>query len=86
LKIDNYCADIFENQKLPVLASDCVVFMDGGIKLIGVYSQPDRGPRGRAVSASFLAAEYSGELKAGDDAAVVEVVKNWKEIDLAFDH
>ncbi|MFH1785388.1 MAG: NUDIX hydrolase [Candidatus Micrarchaeota archaeon] len=37
------------------------------IKLIGLYSDPKRDPRGIIVGA-FLVKEINGELKAGDDA------------------
>jgi len=56
------------------------------LRLIGVYSDPDRDPRGRAVSVAFLAEADTGELRAGDDAASAHLVKNWEEEDLAFDH
>src|SRR5436309_1546590 len=39
------------------------------LRLIGVYSKPGRDPRGRTVSAAFLAeVKDPGSLKAGDDA------------------
>ena len=124
--------DLFTNQKLPVVASDCVVFMEEGLllirrkfepgkgqlaipggmmeihetveeackremkeetgldvtglELVGVYSDPDRDPRGRVISVAFLATEWSGEPKAGDDAEEIEIIKDWKNADLAFDH
>jgi 8-oxo-dGTP diphosphatase len=56
------------------------------LRLIGVYSRPDRDPRGHTVSIAYLAdADVSG-LRAGSDAAAAELVDNWRNIDLAFDH
>lgn len=56
------------------------------LRLVGVYSSPDRDPRGRTVSAAFLAEADLSNLRAGDDAAEVELVENWQEAKLAFDH
>jgi len=56
------------------------------LRLIGVYSQPDRDPRGHTVSIAYLADADISKMKAGSDAASAEVVENWREIDLAFDH
>ena len=124
--------DYFTNQKLPVVAADCVVFMEEGVllirrrdkpgkgrltvpggmmeidetveeackremleetglkvdglKLVGVFSDPNRDPRGRIISVVFLATEWSGEPRAGGDAAAIEIIKDWKNADLAFDH
>lgn len=57
------------------------------LNLIGVYSEPGRDPRGRIVSFAFTAevADF-GIIKAGDDAKELEVVGDWQDIDLAFDH
>ncbi len=38
------------------------------IKLVGVYSDPARDPRGHVVSITYLAEDVGGELKAGTDA------------------
>jgi 8-oxo-dGTP diphosphatase len=59
-------------------------------RLIGVYSDPGRDPRGHVVSAVYELEIIQGKLKAGDDAAAFELVplKNIKKIkaELAFDH
>lgn len=56
-------------------------------KLIGVYSDPNRDPRGHVVSAAYLIEFPSGaEVQAGDDAATVQFVKEWKSLEFAFDH
>jgi len=54
--------------------------------LIGVYSEPDRDPRGHTVSVACLAEADVSKLRAGSDAAEAELVQNWRDVDLAFDH
>ena len=56
------------------------------LKLVGVYSDPSRDPRGPTVSVAFLARLRSAEATAGDDAAAAEWVKSWRRLPLAFDH
>lgn len=56
------------------------------LQLIGVYSEPDRDPRSHTVSVAFLGQSNLNKLQAGDDAMSVEVVKNWRDEDIAFDH
>ena len=57
------------------------------LKLIGVYSDPHRDPRGRVVTVAFLAdANDISIMKAGDDAKETELVSDWQNKDLAFDH
>jgi 8-oxo-dGTP diphosphatase len=58
----------------------------GALKLIGVYSEPKRDPRGHTCSIAFLARIDSAEPKAGDDAAAAEWVADWRGLPLAFDH
>lgn len=58
----------------------------GKLSLVGVYSAPDRDPRGHICSVSFVAQAKRGKAKAGDDAAAVDWVKSWRRADLAFDH
>ena len=53
--------------------------------LIGVYSEPDRDPRGHNVSVAFLARVLSGQMKAATDAAEVDVLDPGS-VELAFDH
>ncbi len=55
-------------------------------ELVGVYSDPDRDPRGHTVSAIYLLEITGGELREGDDAAAVEYVDPDKLPPLAFDH
>lgn len=56
------------------------------LRLIGVYSQPDRDPRGHTVSIAYLGQADIASMKAGSDAAHVELVETWRDCDLAFDH
>jgi 8-oxo-dGTP diphosphatase len=57
-------------------------------KLVGVYSDPERDPRGHMVSVCFLAHKTGGTLKAASDAAEVQHLKigEISKIQLAFDH
>jgi len=55
------------------------------IKLVGVYSDPQRDPRGHTVSVCYLA-KGSGKLKYGSDAASAEPFELDSIPELAFDH
>jgi len=55
------------------------------VKLVGVYSEPDRDPRGRVISLCYLA-EARGELAPGTDAKDVAVFDLSELPELAFDH
>lgn len=57
------------------------------LRLVGVYSDPDRDPRGHNVSCAFLArpTPESGELAAATDATEAEFLDP-SAVDLAFDH
>jgi 8-oxo-dGTP diphosphatase len=56
------------------------------IGLVGVYSRPDRDPRGHCVSAAYLIEASQQKAVAGDDAAEAELVANYRTEKLAFDH
>jgi 8-oxo-dGTP diphosphatase len=59
----------------------------GALRLVGVYSDPKRDPRGHTVSVAYLAQVQDGvTVQAGDDAASVEWVADWRRQTLAFDH
>ena len=53
--------------------------------LIGVYSDPERDPRGPNVSVAFLARVVGGDLVAASDAAEVSILDP-EAVELAFDH
>jgi 8-oxo-dGTP diphosphatase len=57
------------------------------LKLVGIYSDPSRDPRGHTVSAAFSTRlpEVTTPT-AGDDAATAEWVEDWRREPLAFDH
>lgn len=55
-------------------------------KLLGVYSDPDRDPRGHVVSICFTARKSGGELKPATDAVNVKIFKDIPWSKLAFDH
>jgi 8-oxo-dGTP diphosphatase len=54
--------------------------------LFGVYSDPDRDPRGHTVTLVFEMAVSGGELKAGDDASDAGLFSLDELPELAFDH
>jgi 8-oxo-dGTP diphosphatase len=54
-------------------------------RLVGVYSEPDRDPRGNNVSVAFLASVLGGQMQAASDAAEVDVLDP-AAVELAFDH
>ena len=56
--------------------------------ILGVYSDPERDPRGHTVTVVFVGRAVEGDAVAGDDAAAAEW-KDMRKIDhkeLAFDH
>ncbi|MFP4170880.1 MAG: NUDIX domain-containing protein [Methanomassiliicoccales archaeon] len=56
------------------------------LEMIGVYSHPDRDPRGHFISVAFHLAPMGGELRSGDDAAAAELFPLDDLPDMAFDH
>lgn len=58
----------------------------GKLQFLGVYSDPNRDPRGHTCTIAFLTRIKSAVAKAGDDAAAAAWVENWPKADLAFDH
>jgi len=55
-------------------------------RLVGVYSDPERDPRGHTVAVTFLCRRVGGELNAGDDAAEAKEFKLEELPEMAFDH
>ncbi len=57
-------------------------------RLIGVYSDPDRDPRGHTVTVAYLAKIIGGKLKSDSDAKDAKYVNinEIKNMKLAFDH
>jgi 8-oxo-dGTP diphosphatase len=59
----------------------------GDLQLVGVYSDPGRDPRGHTVSVAYLAfLPHAPNPKAGSDARAAAWLKDWRSVDLAFDH
>ena len=55
------------------------------VRLLGVYSDPNRDPRGHNVSCAYLARAPGGEPSAASDAAEVAFLDP-STVELAFDH
>jgi 8-oxo-dGTP diphosphatase len=59
----------------------------GDLRLVGVYSDPGRDPRGHSVSVAFAAfLPQAPAPSAGSDAEAAEWVEDWRRLTLAFDH
>lgn len=56
------------------------------VRILGVYSEPGRDPRGHVISVAFVLKRVGGELRSGDDAKAIELVGIDETPDLAFDH
>lgn len=59
---------------------------DEALILIGVYSNPERDPRGHTVSIAYLFIVENAEAVSGDDATTAEWVSRFGGLELAFDH
>lgn len=57
-------------------------------KLVGVYSNPSRDPRGHTVSITYTARGDMKKMNAADDACDIGIFKqeDLEKINLAFDH
>jgi len=55
-------------------------------KLFGVYSDPNRDPRGHTVTIVYLMNVVGGKLESGDDACDAKFFELEKLPELAFDH
>jgi len=56
------------------------------VRLVGVFSDPDRDPRGHTVSIAYALEAIGGRLKAGSDAAAIILVDPDEPPKMAFDH
>ncbi|HME51095.1 MAG TPA: NUDIX hydrolase [Candidatus Lokiarchaeia archaeon] len=58
------------------------------ISIVGVYSDPNRDPRGRTVSVTYLCNTVGGSVEGSDDASSAQWVSldDVKDMTLAFDH
>ena len=55
-------------------------------KLLGVYSDPNRDPRGHTVSVVYILEVLDGKLKGGDDASEAKFFQENQLPELSFDH
>lgn len=55
-------------------------------RLIGVYSDPGRDPRGHTVSVAYLVSADGAIPHAGDDATAAAFMADWRALSYAFDH
>jgi 8-oxo-dGTP diphosphatase len=58
----------------------------GKLRLLGVYSDPRRDPRGHTCSVVFVGRVARATPTAGDDADGAEWIEDWRTLPLAFDH
>jgi len=56
------------------------------VRLLGVYSDPSRDPRGHSVSAVYVVKPFGGELNAATDAAEAGIFPDPGSVELGFDH
>ena len=56
------------------------------LRLVGVYSDPKRDPRGHTCAVVFATRVRRAKAEAGDDAAAADWIENWRKVELAFDH
>ncbi|MFQ5986565.1 MAG: NUDIX domain-containing protein [Thermoplasmata archaeon] len=56
------------------------------VSLVGVYSHPERDPRGHVVSAVYELNPTSGTLASGSDTAAVELIDPEEPPEMGFDH
>src|SRR5688500_8412051 len=58
------------------------------IDILGVYSDPNRDPRGHIISITFIVKIITGELKAGDGVAELKWIEinNLGNIKIGIDH
>jgi len=54
--------------------------------LLGVYSDPNRDPRGHTITVVYLLETQGGELRSGDDASDAKFFDLDKLPELSFDH
>lgn len=56
------------------------------VRLVGVYSDPERDPRGHTVSAAYALEAVGGTLRAASDAKAIALLDPEHLPPLAFDH
>jgi 8-oxo-dGTP diphosphatase len=64
-----------------------VSITDQRLLLVGVYSKPDRDPRGHSVSIAYTTRiNVNADPKPGSDAESAEWIRDWSSLSLAFNH
>ena len=63
-----------------------IIVGEKDLSILAVNSKPDRDPRGHYIDHVFIALEFRGEPKAGDDASEVKYFEFGNLPPLAFDH
>ena len=64
-----------------------VSISDRTLLLVGVYSEPDRDPRGHSVSIAYTTRiDTSVQPKPGSDAESAEWIRDWSALSLSFNH
>ena len=59
----------------------------GALRLVGVYSDPRRDPRGHNVSIAYTTLVAGApQPRAGSDAEAAMWIEDWRSLDLGFDH
>ena len=56
------------------------------VRLVGVFSDPRRDPRGHVVSVVYALEVIGGQLRAGSDAAEIVLINPDESPSMAFDH
>ncbi|TLZ40551.1 MAG: NUDIX hydrolase [Methanobacteriota archaeon] len=56
------------------------------VRLVGVFSGPERDPRGHVISIAYALEPVGGHLRAGSDAAKIVQVDPASPPPMAFDH
>jgi len=63
-----------------------ILVNEDNLKLLGVYSEPQRDPRGHYITHVYLAIDFKGQPIADDDAKDVRFFPLKNHPELAFDH
>jgi len=82
----NYGKETLEDAAVRELKEETSLIANiNNLRLVGVYSNPNRDPRRHIISHVYEILDYSGNLKANDDAKSAKFFKALPR-NLAFDH
>ena len=84
LEIDQETLEVTAVRELEEETSLVVKIDD--LKLMGVYSEPNRDPRGHYITHVYIAKNFSGQPRANDDAEDARFFPLENLPELAFDH